>query len=255
MELIAWGREAEVYALDDQRVLRRYREARPVAAEHRLMSYLAEQGFPVPAVYEFTDTDLVMERLTGPTMSEVLMGRPSDAYRIGRDLGALHARLHAVAAPDWLRPVSTWLRAVGIEIEGEPEPDRPSTIGNVSAEDPRQETRPELPKPCVLHLDFHPANVIETARGPVVIDWPNAAAGQPGLDLAKTVVTLEVADLPDELSRMRPDFLRGLTEEAGPDPAPWMRWALDMREISGNLTETEADRLRARREGLQEADS
>jgi len=27
---------------------------------------LAEQGFPVPAVYEFTDTDLVMERLTGP---------------------------------------------------------------------------------------------------------------------------------------------------------------------------------------------
>lgn len=219
------------------------------------MACLAEQGFPVPAVYEFTDMDMVMERLAGPTMAEVLMRRPSDAYRIGRELGGLHARLHAIAAPEWLWPLSAWLRVLGTEIEGEPEPARASAVVPVSGEDLRQEAARELLGPRVLHLDFHPANVIETARGPVVIDWSNAAAGQPGLDLAKTVVTLEVADLPDALSRVRPDFLRGLLEEAGSDPAPWLRWALHMREISGNLTETEADRLRARREQVQKADS
>jgi len=255
VELIARGHEAEVYALDDQRVLRRYRERRRVAAEYRLMAYLAEQGFPVPAVYEFTDTDMVMERLVGPTMSEVLVRRPSDAYRIGRELGGLHARLRAIAAPEWLWPLSAWLRVLGTEIEGEPEPEGPSAAVPVLGEDPGREAARELAGRRVLHLDFHPANVIETARGPVVIDWSSAAAGQSGLDLAKTVVTLEVADLPDALSRMRPDFLRGLVEEAGGDPAPSLRWALYMREISGNLTETEAGRLRARREEVQKTDS
>lgn len=32
----------------------------------------------------------------------------------------------------------------------------------------------------VLHLDFHPANVMLTSGGPVVIDWTNARAGPAG---------------------------------------------------------------------------
>ncbi len=40
----------------------------------------------------------------------------------------------------------------------------------------------------LLHLDLHPDNVLLSARGPVVIDWTNAQAGDPGLDLALTWV-------------------------------------------------------------------
>jgi aminoglycoside phosphotransferase (APT) family kinase protein len=39
----------------------------------------------------------------------------------------------------------------------------------------------------LLHLDFHPDNVL-MARGPVVIDWANARAGDPALDVAMTWV-------------------------------------------------------------------
>jgi aminoglycoside phosphotransferase (APT) family kinase protein len=255
VELIARGREAEIFALDDRRVLRRYGKPRRVDAEHRLMEYVAGRGFPVPTVYEFTDTDMVMERLTGPTMAEALAARPADARRIGRVLGELHARLHAITAPEWLWPVSAWFRALGAGIEGEPEPDDAPVAGPIPGDGPRQGDARALPVPRVLHLDFHPANVILTARGPVVIDWSNAVAGQPGLDLAKTVVTLESADLPESLARVRPEFLRELAEEAGSDPAPWMRWAIHMREVGGNLTETEAARLRAQREQLQKSDS
>jgi tRNA A-37 threonylcarbamoyl transferase component Bud32 len=32
----------------------------------------------------------------------------------------------------------------------------------------------------LLHLDLHPDNVLLSTRGPVVIDWTNARAGDPG---------------------------------------------------------------------------
>lgn len=49
---IASGREAGVFALDDDRVLRRYRRAADVTEEAEAMAYVAGLGFPVPAVYE-----------------------------------------------------------------------------------------------------------------------------------------------------------------------------------------------------------
>jgi aminoglycoside phosphotransferase (APT) family kinase protein len=36
----------------------------------------------------------------------------------------------------------------------------------------------------VLHLDLHPANVMLTGGGPVVIDWTNARVGPAGADVA-----------------------------------------------------------------------
>jgi aminoglycoside phosphotransferase (APT) family kinase protein len=40
----------------------------------------------------------------------------------------------------------------------------------------------------LLHLDLHPDNVLLTRAGPVVIDWTNARAGEPSLDVALTWV-------------------------------------------------------------------
>jgi len=42
----------------------------------------------------------------------------------------------------------------------------------------------ELGDGALLHCDLHPANVLLSSRGPVVIDWPNAAAGDPAFDVA-----------------------------------------------------------------------
>jgi hypothetical protein len=46
--LIGSGRAADVYALDDGRVLRRYRTAHSCAVGADLMRYLREAGYPVP---------------------------------------------------------------------------------------------------------------------------------------------------------------------------------------------------------------
>ena len=49
---------------------------------------------------------------------------------------------------------------------------------------------------ALLHLDFHPDQVVLTRRGPVVLDWMTAAQGHPLADVARTVILLRVGQLP-----------------------------------------------------------
>ncbi|MFC7221312.1 phosphotransferase [Streptomyces polyrhachis] len=212
MELIARGRDADVYALDDTRVLRRYREPRPTEREARLMAYLAECGYPVPRVYGHTATDMVLERLGGPTMLGVLSRRPWQVGRLRRLLGELHDRLHALPAPQWL-------------------PTRFST-----GRDDR-----------VLHLDLHPDNVILTDRGPMVIDWSNARGGDPAADVAMTLVTIGSAQVPGLPARAgRGLLLRGVRAGTTTDPANHLAQAARAKLTDPNLTPPEAAWLRRR---------
>ncbi|GAA2621986.1 phosphotransferase [Paractinoplanes durhamensis] len=73
LELFAAGREADVFALDGNRVLRRYRTGMDVAREAEVMAYVGGLGFPVPEVYAAAGTDLVMERLDGPTLAQAAL--------------------------------------------------------------------------------------------------------------------------------------------------------------------------------------
>ncbi len=72
---IASGREADIFAVDDDRVLRRYRRVADVTDEAEAMAYVAGLGFPVPAVYEAHGRDMVLERLHGPTMTRAMRDR------------------------------------------------------------------------------------------------------------------------------------------------------------------------------------
>jgi aminoglycoside phosphotransferase (APT) family kinase protein len=99
-ELIGTGRQADVYALDAHRVLRRYRDGTDTAREAEIMRHLSRFDFPIPAVYEVSGPDLVLERLDGPTMTVAFTeGHLSVAAAAGC-LAGLHRRLHALPTPD-----------------------------------------------------------------------------------------------------------------------------------------------------------
>ncbi|TWJ22325.1 phosphotransferase [Micromonospora endolithica] len=95
---LASGRDADVYPLDDDRVLRRYRLGGDVAAEAAVMDHLHARGYPVPRVHHAAGPDLVLDRLTGPTLAEAVLGGAVDAGRAARILADLHRRLHALPA-------------------------------------------------------------------------------------------------------------------------------------------------------------
>ncbi|MGS2618206.1 phosphotransferase [Micromonospora sp. LZ34] len=96
--LLASGREADVYALDDGRVLRRYRDGGDVRDEAAVMAYLHRLGYPVPQVHRADGPDLVMRRLTGPTLAEAAVSGHTDVRSAGRLLADLLRRLHALPA-------------------------------------------------------------------------------------------------------------------------------------------------------------
>jgi aminoglycoside phosphotransferase (APT) family kinase protein len=94
LTLLASGRDADVFAIDAQRVLRRYRNGGDVGAEAMIMTYLAGFGFPVPTVYEAHGADLVMERLDGPTMLSALTDGDLGLTEAATLLAELHRSLH-----------------------------------------------------------------------------------------------------------------------------------------------------------------
>ncbi|MDH6227181.1 MULTISPECIES: phosphotransferase [Streptomyces] len=101
MVLIGVGRTADVYVVDERWVLRRYRKAAhgDAEAERALMTYLHRHGYPVPVVRPGEDapgTDLVMERLDGPTMAGALFAGLITPREAGAVLALLLAGLHSL---------------------------------------------------------------------------------------------------------------------------------------------------------------
>lgn len=96
LDPVASGRDADVFAIDDRRVLRRYRDGGEVANETAIMAHVAQFGFPVPAVYEAYGADIMMERLHGPTMLEACASGDLGLVQAGVELADLHRRLHAI---------------------------------------------------------------------------------------------------------------------------------------------------------------
>jgi tRNA A-37 threonylcarbamoyl transferase component Bud32 len=152
-EVVGTGRSADVFAHGEGSVLRRYREPRDTELEVAAMEHARSHGFPVPAARAISPTDIVMDRINGRTMLDDLLRRPWLIASHASRLAGLHDQLHAIHAPAWL----------------------PAPVGEGDSR---------------LHLDLHPDNVILTAAGPVVIDWPNAGRGPGAVDVAHTWLVL-----------------------------------------------------------------
>lgn len=97
-KLIGSGRTADVYEIDEAWVLRRNREDwGDAAAEGAVMEHVRAYGYPVPRVRPGDSrTELVMERLSGPTMVEAIVAGTIDTVEAGTVLASLLRQLHAV---------------------------------------------------------------------------------------------------------------------------------------------------------------
>src|SRR4051812_6546939 len=100
MELIARGREADVYAIEDGRVLRRCRDlGNRCEREAKIMEWVRRHGYPVPRVFSVAGPDMVLERIDGPTMVEAMLAGTTTVEAAGETLAGLLHHLHALAPP------------------------------------------------------------------------------------------------------------------------------------------------------------
>lgn len=193
-EVVGKGLNSEVYSWGNDRVLKLFHRGIPAAKpQHEFTATRAIHalGLPVPAAHDLVQVEgrhgIVFERIEGISLLTHAQRKPWKLFTGARQLAELHARIHRCVAPAGLPRqrdhIEGKIRAARDSTEGE----KQRALGHLE----------ELPDGNALcHGDFHPENIILTARGPVVIDWEGATRGHPAGDVACTCRLMQHADLP-----------------------------------------------------------
>jgi len=218
---LAGGHDTQVWRLDwpDRRaVLRLYRPEQSAAAQREALALAAaaRAGVPVPRILGQATVAgrpvLLLSWCQGRPLLHVLLTHPWTIWRLGRRFGAVQAQIHAVQAPAALRP---------------PARDWIAWAGPMAATVQHHLRQLPLQTEALLHLDYHPLNVLTDGhRLTAVLDWINAGGGDPRADLARTVTLLRLAPAPPGPGRRLLSPLRGLLELA---------WRAGYRETAGTF--------------------
>ncbi|HEX5269007.1 MAG TPA: phosphotransferase [Gemmataceae bacterium] len=184
-------------------VLRLYAGPHGLARARREFSaqcHVFRHGYPVPEPLLLEeDSDLlggpflVMEQVPGPTLLDRLRTNWTRILAVPAQLARLHARLHALPPDGLANGDGPFL---GRQLDELRRTTRTYDLDGLTAglrwlNDHRP---PDPDSPCLLHLDFHPVNLIARADGEgAVLDWSEADVGDRHADLAMTTLMLRCA--------------------------------------------------------------
>jgi aminoglycoside phosphotransferase (APT) family kinase protein len=214
---LAEGREAEVFAFDGPdlgeageagadgdgggsltgqgatvlKLLRRGGDGARVEREAAALRALEAEGYPAPRAVRSVTVEgrpgLVLERVDGRDQLAMIGRRPLSVFRAGRVMGEVHVTMHDCAAPPGLPELHDELRVRIEAAEILPDDLRSEVLAMLDG----------LPRGDQLcHGDLHPGNILGAWDRPVVIDWADAARGDPVADVARSTVLLTAGEAP-----------------------------------------------------------
>jgi len=183
------------------------------AREHALHCAAAAAGL-APAVVHVDDAAgvLVTEFVAGGAWSGVDLEDSGHLERLGRCLARLHALEPPAVPPLDLAAIASRVRTLlhrgpaAVRERADALYEQASaSLREIAASDP-------APRPCIVHNDLNPANLV--GPEPVLVDWEYAGLGDPVLDVAsvlsfrplspdRTGLLLDAAGLGDPASRRR----------------------------------------------------
>jgi uncharacterized protein (TIGR02172 family) len=186
---MAHGRTAEIFAWDDQHILKLYRDWCPpdwVEYEARIARAVWEAGIPSPAVGDIVEVDgrrgLIYQQLEGISMLQDMNARPWMLLKYARSLAELHVKINGQSVAG----LPSYKDRLKYDIHNTQHLDQNLRTKVLAMLDVLPDGR------NVCHGDYHPGNVIITKSGPIVIDWMTACAGSPWTDVARTSLILSI---------------------------------------------------------------
>jgi aminoglycoside phosphotransferase (APT) family kinase protein len=205
----------KVECRDATYALRLFREgqARQASYEAETMRTVAKSGIPVPAAHAEGNWQgqpvLLLGWCEGRTLMQEMRAHPWSIRRLGYIFGQRHAEMHRTVFQPADSGHSDWITRFG-------------PIDDVlrrRLEDLQTHTD------RLLHLDYHPLNVmVSQGRINCILDWTNAMPGEPRADVARTWSILRLAPLnptgPEPVTEAARRFLtagwlRGYQDTAG----------------------------------------
>ena len=180
---IARGNTSDIWAWSKQSVVKVLRPGIPehwATMEAETLARVHAAGLPVPESEGVVDFDgrpgIVMERIDGIAMWERIKREPATVAGLIEQLVDLQIEVQATPVPGLIPLVQRLRTKIGEATQ-------------LTAEE-RDEARGLLellpPGDALCHGDFHPANIILTERGPVILDWFDAASGNAMADFVRS---------------------------------------------------------------------
>ena len=197
---IAEGGTSEIFALDEDKILKLYYEGAPPgeAEEEAIRASIAyDAGLNTPAVIGTITIEnrqgIIFERVHGVTMLEAMIANPEKlilyAHLLAELQVAVQTRTASTLPLQRQRLHSQIQSAYGLPAET-----KAAILSDLD----------QLPDDnAICHGDFHPENILITSEEPVIIDWVDATQGSPLVDVARTTLLLRVGDLPPSMNERR----------------------------------------------------
>lgn len=248
--LLGTGRTAEVYEWTPDRVIKLFYRNTTLADVNREFSkhQLIEKAIAYCVKAYTIETinqrhGIVYDRVKGMSMMEKLMAEPTCIEQLARRLGRTHADLHKTN----LSELTSMKTAFEIQLKNSP---------HFCSHEKTQliELLDGLPGGEVLcHMDFHPDNLFVDGETVTVLDWSNALKGDPMADVARTIMILQFAEIPnvsaeerENIDNMRHDlikaYINGYGEDRINDPERLKDWTTVLLALRLSENNSEAEK-------------
>lgn len=193
-KLLGVGRTAEVFEYGESKVIKLfYEQIAFIEIETELSKHqLIERSIgrcvkSYGMVQEGNRYGIIYQKVEGLALTEILMSGTKSPTEIGHILGKLHSEIHQsyCEALPALKPIVHRQIAYSRELNEIEKKILTSIL----------ESLPDSNTTC--HLDFHPDNVFLNGEQLTLLDWMTAQKGDCLADVARTLMILELAELPN----------------------------------------------------------
>ena len=200
LKLIGSGKTADVYRLDDEKVIKVYYpqiDRMLIENEYNAANLSAELGIASPKAYSLEQIDgraaIVFDYVSGDTIKDLLTKHPLHAKKYGQGMADLQLSIHRIAADGKFPTIKKGYRTFILQKTELTDADKALVVSRLDA-------LPEDTK--LLHGDFHPENILMADGKPTIIDWSGAVVGSPIADVCGTYLIVKTSPLHKSLSRV-----------------------------------------------------
>lgn len=194
-KLIGEGRTAEIYGIDDNRIIKLFKKGykkKYIKYEYRVNNILSAYDLPITKSYKIVKRKnrigIIYERIYGNTMLQNIFDDTSNIKTYAQNLAKLHYEIHKITSDKTLHDFKKSLIRNIKKVDLLDSSTKRKIISYTNS-------LPDGNNLC--HGDFHPENILIDNDEYYVIDWMTAKKGNYLCDVARTMIILKYSVIED----------------------------------------------------------